>query len=292
MTHCDHYVELAERTEAQLFGPRQREAFERLTPDLDNFRAALTWSSEQPERAERGLRLAGALASALVHARALPRGARPDCGAAVDRDGCRSSAGEGAVVGRNVWPCLLGEDEAAQSLLDEALDLARQTADRSLIARSLDLLGLLAFFRNELPAARRLLEESIVEARAIDDRWCLADALGTLGSILPLVGELELAEKISGEALAIARDAQDEQGIRMALFGIALTASRLDDLATLRDAAEEGLEICRSIGDSWFISYFLWLLAIASVQRGELGIARRASRREPRGRRVCSRARC
>ncbi|TML15087.1 MAG: hypothetical protein E6G39_07390, partial [Actinobacteria bacterium] len=57
-SHCDHYVELAERTEAQLFGPHKREWFERLTLDLDNVRAALTWSTERPERGELGLRLA------------------------------------------------------------------------------------------------------------------------------------------------------------------------------------------------------------------------------------------
>src|SRR5204862_7810381 len=55
MTHCDHYLELAERAEVHLFGPRKREWFERLTADLDNFRAALTWSSERPKHYERGL---------------------------------------------------------------------------------------------------------------------------------------------------------------------------------------------------------------------------------------------
>ncbi|MDQ1458371.1 MAG: hypothetical protein QOH28_3991 [Actinomycetota bacterium] len=274
MTHCDHYVELAERAEAHLFGPRKREWFERLTADLDNFRAALAWSSERPEHCERGLRLTGALAQ-LWFARGLYR-------EGLDRTAELLSIATAAdpVRAKALWSAgllatVLGEDEAAQTLLHEAVDLARRASDRSLVARSLVVLGLLAFFRNELPAARRLLEESIVEARAIDDRWCLADALGTLGSILPLVGELELAEKISAEALAIARDAQDEQGIRMALFGIALTASRQDDLETLRDAGEEGLEICRSIGDSWFISYFLWLLSVASVQLGDLEQARR-----------------
>ncbi len=272
-SHLDYYVELAERTEPQLFGPQKREAFERLTPDLDNFRAALTWSSERPERGERGLRIAGALAQ-LWFARGLYR-------EGLDRTAVLLSTASAAdpVRAKALWSaglvaCVLGEGEAAQAMLDDALDLARRASDRCLIARSLDLLGLLAFFRNDLPLARRLLEESVVEARAIDDRWCLADALGTLGSIMPLVGELELAGEISGETLAIARAAQDEQGIRMALFGIALTASRQDDLATLRDAGEEGLEICRAIGDSWFISYFLWLLAIASVQLGHLEVAR------------------
>ncbi|MEP6660110.1 MAG: adenylate/guanylate cyclase domain-containing protein [Acidimicrobiales bacterium] len=273
MAHCDHYVELAERTEAQLYGPRQREAFERLAADLDNFRAALKWSSERPERGERGLRLAGALAQVWFTCRPYREG--------LDQTTKLLSiaTAPSAVRAKALWSAgllasVLGEGDSAQSLLDEALELARQAADRSLVARCLDLLGLLAFFRNDLTCARRLLEESVADARAIDDRWCLADALGTLGSILPLVGELELAEKISGEALAIARDAQDAQGTRMALFGIALTASRLDDLATLRDAAGEGLEICRSLGDAWFTSYFLWLLATASVQLGDVESAR------------------
>ena len=281
MAHCGHYVELAERTEAQMFGPRQREGFERLTADLDNFRAALTWSSEQPERGELGLRLAGALAQ-LWFMRGLYREGLDQTTALLSIATAADAVRTKALWSAGLMAVLLGEDEPAQSLLDEALDLARHVEDRSLVARSLDVLGLLAFFRNELLASRRLLEESIVEARAIDDRWCLADALGTLGSILPLVGELELAEKISGEALAIARDAHDEQGVRMALFGIALTASRQGDLATLHDAGEEGLEICRSIGDSWFISYFLWLLCRrVGATRGPRARAP-ASRRESR----------
>jgi predicted ATPase/class 3 adenylate cyclase len=277
MSHLDHYVELAERTEPQLFGPRKREAFERLTADLDNFRAALTWSSERADRCERGLRLAGALAQ-LWFARGLYREGL-DQTAALLAIATAAGQGAGVVRAKALWSAgmqatVLGEVEAALALLEEALELARRATDRSLIARSLGVLGLLAFFSNDLSLARRQLEESIVEARAIDDWWCLADALGTLGSILPLVGELELAEKVSGEALTIARDARDEQGVRMALFGMALTASRQGDIATLRDAAEEGLEICRAIGDSWFISYFLWLLSVASVQVGDLDRAR------------------
>jgi tetratricopeptide (TPR) repeat protein len=270
--HCDYFVGLAERTEAQLFGPHARAGFERLTTDLDNFRAALAWSSERPERSERGLPLVGALAQ-LWFARGLYR-------EGLDRTAELLSSATAAdpVRAKALWSAgmlasLLGEDEASESMLREALDLAREVSDRSLIARSLDFLGLLAFFRNDLTLAKRLLQESIAEARAVDDRWCLADALGTLGSILPLVGELERAEETSSEALAIARAERDEQGIRMALFGIALTASRQDGLATVVDAAEEGLEICRAIGDSWFTSYFLWLLALASVRNGDVALA-------------------
>jgi predicted ATPase/class 3 adenylate cyclase len=271
-THCDHYVEHAERAEPELFGPRKREWFERLAADLDNFRAALKWSTERPERGEQGLRIAGALAQ-LWFARGLYREGLDQTAGLLSTYATANPVRAKALWAAGMMALLLG-DEAAQSLLDEALDLARGEADRSLVARSLDLLGLLAFFRNDLTAAQRLLEESTVEARSIADRWCLADASGTLASILPLVGELELAEKISGEALAVSRDERDEQGVRMALFAIALTASRQDDLATVCDAAEEGLEVSRSIGDAWFISYFLWLLSLASVQLGNFERAR------------------
>ncbi len=202
MTHCGYYVELAERTETQMFGPRKRDAFERLTLDLDNFRAALTWSSERPERTEPGLRLAGALAQ-LWFARGFFREGLDLTVGLLSITPVANAVRAKALWSAGLLACILGDDEA-ESLLHEALELARQVADRSLIARSLDMLGLLAFFRNDLPLARRLLEESIVEARVIDDRWCLADAMGTLGSILPLVGELEQAEEVSGETLSIA----------------------------------------------------------------------------------------
>jgi predicted ATPase/class 3 adenylate cyclase len=157
-THCDHYVELAERTEAQLFGPRQQEAFAWLTADLDNFRAALTWSSERPERGERGLRLAGALAQ-LWFMRGLYREGFDRTAELLSIAAAGDPVRAKALWSTGMLACLLGEEEAAQVLLDESLELARRAADGSLIARSLDFLGLLAFFRNELPSARRLLEE-------------------------------------------------------------------------------------------------------------------------------------
>jgi predicted ATPase len=275
--HCDHFVALAERTEAQLEGPRQAEMFERLGADLDNFRAALSWSSLEPERAEGGLRLAGALTQ-FWFVRALFR-------ETLDRISQLLAVAEDAGVGRaraswtaGFMAVVLGEQARAETLLGQSLDLARRADDRSLIARSLDLMGLSAFFANELADARPLLEESIAEARAVGDRWCLTDALGTLGSILPLIGEPALGGALCAEGVSMARETGDDQGVRMGLFGLALAAHRQDDVGTLIDAAEEGLAICRSIGDPWFVSYFSWLLALGSVELGDLDEAhRRAS---------------
>jgi tetratricopeptide (TPR) repeat protein len=136
------------------------------------------------------------------------------------------------------------------------------------------MLGLLAFFRDDLRQARVLLEQSIQVAREVGDLWCLADALGTAGSIYPLQGELDAAENAGTEVLRIARANNEEHGMRMSLFGLALTASRRGDAERTRGLGQEGLSICRAIGDPWFTSYFLWLLALSSLELGELGQAR------------------
>src|SRR4029079_4534486 len=88
-------------------------------------------------------------------------------------------------------------------------------------ARTLDILGMLALFQNDLERARGLLEASVELARDHRDVWCLVDALGTAGSIYPLLGEFGRARAAGGEALRMARGRGDLQGMRMALLGLA-----------------------------------------------------------------------
>ena len=52
-------------------------------------------------------------------------------------------------------------DPDAELLATAALELARRVEDPSMIDRSLDVLGLLAFFQNDLAGARRMYEEAI-----------------------------------------------------------------------------------------------------------------------------------
>ena len=156
LAHRDHYVDVAERAESQLYGKGQAEALNRLSADLDDFRAALDWSSEDPGRVEGGLRLAGALAQ-VWFTRGLYRE-----GLARTADLLTATEGPSPGRAKALWAAglmatVLGEDEAAAAYLVETLELARQSSDRSLVARSLDLLGLRAFFRNDLALARRLL---------------------------------------------------------------------------------------------------------------------------------------
>jgi len=272
--HATHYLVLAEDAGPALTGSEQHIVLEQLAADYENLRAALEWYTTTPGGAEQGLRLASSLVLFWFI-----RGHYRDGLHSLERlmeasDDEGAPARAGALYGAGLFHTLMGSEERAAPLLEESLELARTLGDKSQVARSLVVLGLLAFFRNDMRGARSLLEEGAALARAADDRWCLADALGTLSSIYPLQGEADAAQAAGTEGLAIARRFGDRQGIRMALFGLALAAARRGDLGPARALGEEGLAVCREIGDLWFVSYFLWLLATVATTSGQLAAAR------------------
>jgi predicted ATPase len=272
--HGDYYSALSARAEPELTGTEQHVWLDQLAAEHDNLRAALAWYAESPGGAPQGL----ALASNLVFfwwVRGLFRDGLHWLELMLDRSGAeRSHAYAGALWGAGLLRAVVGDGDRALRLLEEGLALARSLGDESRVARSLDVLGVLAFFQDDLLHARELFEESIAVARDAGDEWCLADALGTVGSIYPLQGEFERSRTAGTEALGIARRHGDRQGMRMALFALALAAARLGQLSDARRSGEEGLAICREISDPFFTSYFLWILADVEAGSGEHAKAR------------------
>jgi predicted ATPase len=265
--HAAHYGALVERAEPELTGARQDAWLEVLAGEDDNLRAALEWSVEDPPSREPGLALAAGMVL-FWYLRSRPAEGAARLEALLEVTERRDST----VRARALWGVgffrSIFADPAASEPLSEALAMSRRIGDGSVTARSLDVLGLLAFFRNAMQESRALLEESITEARAAGDDWCLADSLGTIGSIYPLMGELERGRGAGEEGLRLAGARGDLQGMRMSLFGIALTARRAGDGPAARGAAEQGLEISRQLGDTFFASYFLWLLASVALEAG------------------------
>jgi predicted ATPase len=270
--HADHFVQFGLRAEPELTGADQHIWLARLAGDYENLRAALEWCVES--RPYDGLRLASALVVFWFNQSFYRDGLHwlEQVLAATDDDATTARAG--ALWGAGLLWALVGEAERAAPRLDGALALARRLDDPEIVARSLNVIGLLAFFQNDARRSRQLFEEAAETARAAGDKWGLADSLGTLGSIYPLQGEFDQAEAAGTEARAIGRQYSDLQGIRMANFGLALTAVMRGDLENARILSEEGLAICREIGDLWFVSYFLWILATAATAAGDVAIAR------------------
>jgi predicted ATPase len=270
--HAEHFCALAAEAEPELTGAHQAEWVARLATDHENLRTTLTF-------AERAMPAAAlSLTSSLVifwYIRSLyVEGAEWLRRAlAVGPETCDAHAK--ALWGLGLFRTLLGDLSGAREPLETSFALADASGDDSIAGRAQSMLGLLAFFVDDVDEARARFEESASRARRAADTWCLADALGTLASIYPLQGDLELAEDVGREGLAIARTNRDEHGMRMALFGLGVSASRSEKFGLVRERASEGLAISRALGDLWFTSYFLWLLADAAIGMRDLPLALR-----------------
>ena len=270
--HARLFSDLAARAEPQLISPEQHTWLDRIEIDYDNLRGA--FESLAGTDVEQAVSLAGNLTFFWYIRGRYASGIEWLERAVALSEGRRSLVRAQAAWGLGFLYAIVGDGERASALLLESLELAREGDNASMIARSLDVLALLAFFQNDLSRARATFEEAIGYARAADDRWCLADCLGTVSSIYPLIGEFDGAMGAGTEALNIARREDDRQGIRMALFGLALAQFRLGHLEPARTMAEEGLVICREIGDQFFASYFMWILALLETDAGNIDNAR------------------
>ena len=147
--HIRYFAALAARAEPELTGRQQDEWLERLAGEEDNLRGALAWCVSDPQSHEAGL----ALATDLVlfwYLRSRPqegwRWLEPLLASTSPRDS--------AVRARALWGAgfflTVTTDERAGDYLTQALEMARRIGDGSMVARSLNVLGLLAFFGNEL----------------------------------------------------------------------------------------------------------------------------------------------
>ncbi|OBG22828.1 transcriptional regulator [Mycolicibacterium celeriflavum] len=236
--HRDHYTAMAVRLETPAIADRDL-VLERAEIEIDNLRAAFTWSQERGD-VESALRLACSLQPLW-----LMRGRVQEGLAWFDQGLMEHMAGSGQLS-----PVIHATALADQALLEswaattgglsnaeQALAIARQVGDALLLLRVLtSCIGAAAF---DAEAARPHMEEALELARALGDDWRLGQILGWKAYIAILVG----------------------------------------DPISARAAGEEGYALADAVGDrfiSRFCRY--WGPAMASFQQGDIGAAVAAMR--------------
>jgi len=243
--HAEHFVELAERAFRDLAGPDQAAALDRLDADIDNLRAALSWSEEgEPLWA---LRLAGSLGRFWA-ARGLFREGRqwldivaasadldPEAGARAliaganfagfvgDRRRARELCERGLALARSAgsvaWVAkflttlahfdrLDGDGARARARLSEALELG-PSGDLGSEAVARSTLALVSIDEGDFPGAADELASSASTLRALGDRSRLAAVLSTLAYVQQERGETDDAGSVLREALRLASEFDD-----------------------------------------------------------------------------------
>lgn len=268
--HLDFYARLAEAPTAHLgffLADADTAAWmARLRPELDNLRAALEWSAQDPARHAAGLRMMSAL-----HWFWFARGHFTEARQWLDRLLERGHAVPPLVRARALatagWlACWQGAFAAARAPLEEGLRLAREGDDRWGTAFSLHALGWAAGALGDGLRGRQLTEACLGIARRLGDLWLIGFSLHFLGIGAAFQGDFSAARAHFDECIALMRQTGgNAAGLAFSLFHL----GRMDRLEGRYAAAgahyQEALRLFRAIGDPRGIAYALAGLGSLSV---------------------------
>src|SRR5574341_90006 len=177
-------------------------------------------------------------------------------------------------------PVATFDAELAQRLLDQALILARELADRAAEARILWILTLLNIHTSHLAQAVTYGEEALAIARELNDhgqdmREQLAFILHDLSTPLIFSGQRVRGEAMQAEARALWRELGNKPLLVDNLGSAAQVAVISGDFARALEYSAEGVAIAESIGNLFGISLGLATQVTIYAELGEFDRALR-----------------
>src|SRR6266446_668241 len=206
--HFACYLALAEESFEPLRGREQRQWLDRIAREIDNFRAALGWATEQklpaafrmvPENYCSWVRRVHVAEAREWFSRLLD---------AIPRD--QAKPGRGRVL-RALGQLAVrqGDLDGAERLYRENLALFRELDDARGSAYLQTNLALLEMARGRYADAEPLLEQCADLARALGEAFLVAVNLGNLAIVAHARGDSEAAATLFEESLTLARDVGD-----------------------------------------------------------------------------------
>lgn len=235
--HTDYFLKLGESAWGRRRRPMEYQWYERIAPDLDNFRATFSRALTGGD-ADTGLRLGSALsrflwiygswseAHDLIQAFTNLVGLEGE----VERDRI-------ALCELGWLTMQLGNYEAARSLLERCIEMARRAGDHRRAAIALVQLTNFYLDSAQIAPCLPILDEAVREARLSEYEPAIFDALSTRGGLAWLLDHSDdKAKAMVDEAKAMAQEASDIDGIRIGILcsgEIAFAAAEYETAATL-----------------------------------------------------------
>lgn len=265
--HAKYFLDMAEKAEPEMHGPRQSEWLERLETEHDNLRVALKWAIEQG-RTEMALRLGAALME-FWKAHGHFTSGRAWLEAALDISNKPTQARAKALMAAGNLASAQGDYTRASAVLQESLELFRQLGDKVRIAATLKNLGNDARLQGNYDASYAYLQEGLEIARELGNRSEIGMMLGDIGIVAQSLGDQEAASAYYEESLSIKRELKDKRGIAMMLVNLGELARGGGDYDTAQSLYEEGLGIARELGEKRGVGMILHNLGHVAYHRQE-----------------------
>jgi predicted ATPase/class 3 adenylate cyclase len=265
--HAETYLALVERAAPDMFGPQGKQLLDRLEQDHDNLRLALDWALDRGEAGYALRFVAGIWRFWQMRGHLLEAWERVRRVLALD--GLQSEApdlrarGLTAAGGIAYWR---EDGSAAHTLYRDALELARATGDRALLAEALTNFGYVPEPDSSASSGlsgrgRPFFEEAIGLYRELGDQGGLSNAIGALALTRIRAGDLDGARPLVEESLALARAAGNRFAIGWSLFGLAQIAYFEGRMQEALDSGAEALQVFHETGDVSGIAVILVLLS-------------------------------
>jgi tetratricopeptide (TPR) repeat protein len=265
--HTGHYLALAEQARPFARGPREQEWIARLTLELDNLRAALSFALESGDPAL-GLTLAEALEPLWIRGmrqREAVRWLEPLLRLEGEVD-TAVRAGAYTVAGRSAIEA--GDVDTAEPWFRRGLELAREAADEPRIAWALHGLGNVAMERGDLDEARALFAESLELFERLGEHGPAGGRLTYLAELAFAEGDTAAARSLFERAVEQYRLAGDVAGIGGSIHGLG-DAELLDgDAAAALARYREAAPFLVQSGSTMDIGALLAGTSAAAVQLG------------------------
>jgi predicted ATPase/DNA-binding CsgD family transcriptional regulator len=213
--HAEFFLTLAEAGDLGLWGPDQHRWLERLKPDHDNMRAALSWASERGD-VELSLQLAGSLRRFWQAQGQYSEGRAWLVEALAKDDGGSSASARAKAL--EALARLAGEQDdldQKENAAQKGLELSTASGIAATLVASLRvMLGEVAGIRGDYARAEKLYEESLRAYRKAGDKRGMAEAIGRLGTVSTNRGDYKRAKELYQEGLTLSRElgGADPQG--------------------------------------------------------------------------------
>jgi tetratricopeptide (TPR) repeat protein len=172
----------------------------------------------------------------------------------------------------------LGDYAEAQTILAQAVPLARISGDQMALCRALSELGGVNWVLGKLDDAKVALDESLALARALGDVTRELLALMRLGLVIGAQGDLDEKERLFTEVHTRAVAAGNRFRAMSALNNLGAVAAERKDYAGARDYYQQSLALAREIGSQSFIALGLINLADTDIKLGQLSAVREGLR--------------
>jgi predicted ATPase len=263
--HRSWYLGLAERAEAEMYGPMDTWWLKRLEVEHDNLRAALECSSTEEGNAEIGLRFAAALVRFWDFHTHWSEGHRWLEAALADSRDSKSTARAKALLGEGLMVWRQGDYGKAVALYDESLGLARELGDQKGLAVALLGRGIVATSQGDFDAATALFEESRELFWKLQDRWWTATVLAQIGFVACRSGDHGKAVLLCEESLTIFRNLGAKWRIAYALRLTGHAVRLHGDLERAARLYRENLALFGQVGDKWGATECIEGLALIAI---------------------------